>query len=119
MFDFKTGWGYACLERKEEAPRGTKEGIFHGIEFSEDLNRYIFRKCLYVKEGDKIEYFDNASKALGIIFMKFDSKESMNTIMKNINKHISIKLLDNKARGGRIVNKIVLFKGMLEEKRCA
>lgn len=25
MFDFKTGWEYACLERKEEEPRGTKD----------------------------------------------------------------------------------------------
>ena len=52
----------------------------------------IIKKCIYKKKGDKVEYFDNASKALGIIFFKFDSAGSMNRILQNIDNHIRILL---------------------------
>ena len=45
-----------------------------------------------LNKGDKVEYFDNASKALGIIFFKFDSAGSMNRILQNIDNHIRILL---------------------------
>ena len=34
---------------------------------------------------DKIYYFDNAAKALGIIFMKFDDEYQMSNILSRIN----------------------------------
>ena len=45
----------------------------------------IIKKCIYKNPGDKIEYFDNAAKALGIIFMKFDDEIDMDNILCNIN----------------------------------
>ena len=45
------------------------------IDFSKNISQYIIKKSLYKKAGDKVEYFDNASKALGIVFMKFDNME--------------------------------------------
>lgn len=61
-----------------------KSGIYRTIEFSEELERCIIKKCLYKNEGDKVEYFDNASKALGIIFMKFDDKKTAETTLSRI-----------------------------------
>lgn len=69
-----------------------KNGVFKDIRFSDDAERFIIKKCIYKKEGDIVEYFDNASKALGIVFFKFDSADSMNTILENINEHIKIVL---------------------------
>ena len=54
----------------------SKNGEYKTIEFTEELDKYIIKKCLYKKEGDAVEYFDNAAKALGIIFMKFEDKET-------------------------------------------
>lgn len=42
-----------------------------------------------------VEYFDNAAKALGIIFMKFDTKDEMEIILGNINMHYKV-LLEEK-----------------------
>lgn len=67
-----------------------KNGIYKGIEFSEELEKRIVKKCLYKKDGDKVEFFDNAAKALGIIFMKFDSQEEMSSILGRINEHYKV-----------------------------
>lgn len=70
----------------------TKNGVYKDILFSPELETYIIKKSLYKKAGDIIEYFDNAAKALGIIFMKFDNAEQMQRILGNIYEHIDIVL---------------------------
>jgi carbamoylphosphate synthase large subunit len=69
-----------------------KSGIFQKVAFSAELEKYIIKKCIYKKPGDEVDYFDNASKALGIIFMKFDNADQMFKMLKNINEHIFIHL---------------------------
>ena len=70
----------------------TKSGKYKTIEFSKELDKYIVRKNLYKNIGDDVEYFDNASKALGIIFMKFSSLEEMENILADINNKYDIVL---------------------------
>ena len=65
-------------------------GILEKIRFSDSLKNHIVRENIYVKSGDEIEYFDSANKALGIIFMQFEDKESMSTMLRNINKEIDV-----------------------------
>ena len=67
-------------------------GIYQDITFSEEIENNIFRKELYKKFGDEVEYFDNAAKALGIIFLKFSSAEEMYDKMNHMNEHIKIVL---------------------------
>lgn len=67
-----------------------QNGIYKRIEFSEELEKRIVKKCLYKKDGDKVEFFDNAAKALGIIFMKFDNQEDMSSILGSINEHYKV-----------------------------
>ena len=44
----------------------------------------------YKKDGDKVEFFDNAAKALGIIFMRFNNMEEMSGILGNINEYYKV-----------------------------
>lgn len=67
-----------------------KGGIYQKITFSKELESIIIRKCLYKKPGDQVEYFDNAAKALGIIFMKFENQCEMNDILRNINQYYGV-----------------------------
>lgn len=67
-----------------------QNGKYIRIEFSDELEKKIIKKCLYKKLGDKVEYFDNASKALGIIFMKFENQEEMSNILEKINEHYKV-----------------------------
>ena len=71
-----------------------RNGILKSITFSEEIERYIFRKNIYLQKGDKVSYFSNSAFALGIIFMKFDNQEVMNSILRSINTHIQIQLED-------------------------
>ncbi len=61
-----------------------KNGVYEEIDFSEEIEKYIIKKCLYKKPGDSVEFFDNAAKALGIIFMKFKDRETERTILEKI-----------------------------------
>lgn len=65
-------------------------GLFSHIAFSDSILPYIVRKSVYKKEGDPVEYFDNAAKALGILFLKFPDKQTMADILENINSHITV-----------------------------
>ncbi len=69
-----------------------ENGKLDDIEFSSEIQKYIIRKNIYKQKGDAVEYFDNASKAIGIIFLKFNSVEEMKEILDTINSHITIRL---------------------------
>lgn len=64
----------------------SKNGEYKTIEFDERLEKFIIKKCLYKKEGDEVAYFDNAAKALGIIFMKFPDGESARDVLAKVHE---------------------------------
>ena len=69
-----------------------ENGIYQDIVLAPELEQFVVKKCLYKKDGDVVEYFDNAAKALGILFMKFDDVEKMREILGNIYQYIDIVL---------------------------
>lgn len=69
-----------------------KDGVYSDIVFDDAIEKYIVKKCLYKKDGDTVEFFDNASKALGIVFLKFENMSEMSEILSNIYDHIKIVL---------------------------
>lgn len=69
-----------------------RNGIFAGVEFSEELEQHIVRKAIYKKAGDPVEYFDNAAKALGIVFFHFPDAACMDAFLGDIYSHIRILL---------------------------
>ena len=74
-----------------------RNGVYENVRFAEEIEQRIVRKCLYKKPGDRVEFFDNASKALGIIFLKFDSQEDMDHILTNINQYYKVILRESMA----------------------
>lgn len=69
-----------------------KNGLLLDIDFSEEIKPYIIKKYIYKSKGDIVERFDNASKALGIVFMKFNSCIEMNKFLLNIDEHIKVEV---------------------------
>lgn len=69
-----------------------QNGVFSQIEYSPEIKEHIYRKVEYKKEGDKVEYFDGAGKALGIVFLKFDGEGEMIEAINNISQHIKVVL---------------------------
>ena len=69
-----------------------RSGLFERIEFSEEIEQFIIRKCIYRKPGDEVHSFSNASDALGIVFFKFPYKETMIEMEERMNEHVRIVL---------------------------
>mgnify|MGYP006071498429 FL=1 len=69
-----------------------KSGVYKRIQFAEEIDSFIYRKCLYKKEGDKVSYFDNASKCLGIVFLKFPNLNCMKETLERINELIKVEV---------------------------
>lgn len=67
-----------------------KNGRLENILFDDKLEENIINKIFYKNFGEKVEYFNSANKALGIIFMKFDNFDEMREKLRNINKLINI-----------------------------
>ncbi len=70
----------------------SQNGKFADIAFSPEIEKCILRKSIYKQPGDPVEYFDNAAKALGIVFLKFLDAETMSTLLGDINAHVKILL---------------------------
>lgn len=54
-----------------------EDGRYEGIEIEKSIERFVYRKVIYKQPGDSVEVFDGAGKALGIIFLHFDTIEQM------------------------------------------
>lgn len=72
----------------------SKAGRLKNIIFSKDIQENIIDKIIFKEVNEKVEIFDNSSKAMGIIFLKYKSLEELNFKMKNMNKFIEIQLDD-------------------------
>ena len=66
------------------------DGVFQGLEFSDEVLPYVYRKVLYKKEGDCVEAFDGAGKALGIVFFHIDTEERMNGFVERIDDLVRV-----------------------------
>ena len=67
-----------------------KNGIYKGFTVSKEIEKYIIKKVIYKNAGDPVEFFSDASKAIGIIFLKFDSSKTMKDMLSHIEEHIRI-----------------------------
>ena len=67
-------------------------GRFQNIDIDDSIRRFVYREVIYKKEGDTVEVFDGAGKALGILFLHFDTPEEMEHFCKNHNSLINIVL---------------------------
>lgn len=69
-----------------------KNGIYKGIYIDKSIKDNIYREVIYKKEGDLVEKFDGAGKAIGIIFLHFDNENQMNKVCEEIDSLLRIKL---------------------------
>ncbi len=87
-FDFKANDGVPFYATHNL--HSIRAGAFERVEFSPEIERRIVRINVYKREGDPVEFFDNASKALGIVFLKFETAEEMSRILGAVDRHIKI-----------------------------
>ena len=69
-----------------------KAGIFKGILIDKSVQDCVYREVIYKNEGDCVEVFDGAGKALGILFLHFNTIEEMTHFCDNHNNLIKVAL---------------------------
>lgn len=65
-------------------------GTYKGVEYSPEIEPYIYRKVHYKKDGDPVEVFDGAGKALGIVFMRFPDEKKMDNFQSKLESLIKV-----------------------------
>lgn len=65
-----------------------KDGPYKGIEIDSRISRNVYRQVIYKHQGDQVEMFDGAGKALGIVFLHFDTKFEMEYFCEHHNSLI-------------------------------
>ena len=69
-----------------------KDGVLKNCNLSEELEKRVLEKHIYVKPGDKIESFLGANAAIGVLIMHYESREVMNKIVEGFNKLYTISI---------------------------
>lgn len=65
-------------------------GIFNEIRYKNSIEEKIIKKIIYKKKGDEVQYFNGANKAIGILFLKFDTQEEQMDFILNPDKWIEV-----------------------------
>ncbi|MCI5569088.1 MAG: ATP-grasp domain-containing protein [Lachnospiraceae bacterium] len=67
-----------------------EDGIFKEIVFDPEIEKRIVIKQIYVKPGDKVKRFKNASDDVGALVLVFENTEEMCRIVDNMNDYIKV-----------------------------
>ena len=67
---------------------GDKNGSFKGIKISEKIQKYLYEEDLWIKQGDTVENFSGANKAIGTLVFNFDSQDLQHEVMQNLNNYV-------------------------------
>lgn len=70
----------------------SKEGHLLNISYKDEIKENIIKKIIYKNKGDSIQYFDSSSKAIGIVFLKFNNQKEQLNFMNNAEEFVEIKL---------------------------
>ena len=70
-----------------------ENGVFKDVVLSDEIDPCVYRKVIYKKEGDLVERFDGAGKALGILFIHTDTEEQMNDFCKRIDELVKVRVV--------------------------
>ena len=95
----KTALGEDCSELKETKwhkfiasyiIHSAAHGIFEKLEISPTISKNIILKEMFVREGETVKPFDNASLGLGAMLIIFKNNEEMLAYMDSMNEYIAV-----------------------------
>ncbi|WP_167930591.1 hypothetical protein [Olsenella sp. SW781] len=64
------------------------DGVYRGTRLDPLIERHVYREVTYVEPGQSVERFDGANKAIGILFLRFDTEEQMHDLLARANELI-------------------------------
>lgn len=67
-----------------------RPGVFAGVRLSSELEERVYRRVMYVEEGEEISAFDGANKALGILFLRFGNVDELERLTGSIGEGVEV-----------------------------
>ena len=67
-----------------------RPGVFAGVRLSSELEERVYRRVMYVEEGEEISAFDGANKALGILFLRFGNVGELERLTGSIGEGVEV-----------------------------
>ena len=68
-----------------------KSGILENIMFSDEIQKYILEKHIYIHKGESISAYTGSNKTIGELILKFDNRQRLQSIFEEISNHVLIK----------------------------
>lgn len=74
-----------------------KAGTYQGIHLDPEFEKnHIVEKDYWLQEGDRVDTFTGANRAIGTLIMKFDSHDEAAEAVQNMERYLKIRLLEDK-----------------------
>lgn len=67
-------------------------GTFRGITYAAELRPHIYREMVYVRPGDHVERLTYGNKAIGLVFLRFESEAQMWGVLNRITDLIDVQV---------------------------
>jgi biotin carboxylase len=73
-------------------PHAECDGAFEGLAVAPELAPHLYRTVMYVEPGAQVERFDGANKAIGILFLRFDSVAQMEELLARMPELLQVRV---------------------------
>ena len=73
-----------------------EQGKLMDILYKKEIKENIIFKVIYKEKGDEIDVFNSGNKAIGFVFLKFDSLEEQQYKMRNMSQYIHVQVKEEK-----------------------
>lgn len=66
------------------------EGIFKDLKISNEIEKNVVERDLWIEPGAKVRGFSAANETIGTLVLKFDSQEEMNKVMDSVYDFVEV-----------------------------
>ena len=67
-----------------------KSGVFKELWISDEIEKNIVERDLWIKPGKNVRRFMSANEAIGTLILNFDTAEQTEKVLNNVNSYIKI-----------------------------
>ena len=71
-------------------PHARERGVFRRIVLDPRLSPYVYRQELFVEEGEEVAPLNDATKTLGVLFMRFPDASTMEGLLAIMDELVSV-----------------------------
>lgn len=67
-------------------------GRFVSVKYSDEVREHLYREMVYVKPGEEVQKLNYGSKAIGVVFLRFQTEKEMWNVLNKISDSIEVEV---------------------------